>query len=189
VAVPGWVFRHRGAFCLPPVVFALFWFRGATAALYLSWGLGLSLILAGTALRVWAQQHLHHRLKVPLQLTVSGPYQLVRNPLYLGNTVIYVGATLLSRLPWMVPVTLVWCAGVYALVARYEEAVLLANYGQPYADYCARVPRFFPRQLSGRPLVLRNEFLRSAVRSELHCFLIAIPFLLKEAASRYLLGQ
>jgi len=188
MTVPGWVFRYRGVLCFPPLVFGLLWFQGEIEDPYFTCPVGIGLILAGIALRIWAQEHLHHRLKVPLQLTVSGPYQLVRNPLYLGNTLIYLGATVLSELPWMIPVTLLWCAGVYSLVVRHEEAALRTYYSEAYARYCAKVPRWFPRR-PGRLLMLRNEFLRSAVWSELHCFLIVIPFSLKEVASRYLLGN
>lgn len=187
MAIPSWAFRHRGALCLPPLVFGLFWFQGEIENPYVTWPVGLVLILVGAGLRTWAQQHLHHRLKLPLVLTASGPYHFVRNPLYIGNTLIYLGAIVLSELAWMIPVTLLWCVAVYSLVVRYEETDLLARYGQPYAAYYAKVPRWFPRRLSRQQLTFRNEFFGLAVRSEFHCLLIAIPFGLKEAVSYYLL--
>lgn len=189
MTAPRWAFRYRGALTLPPLVFSLFWIRGMSPATVWPWALGLALVLAGVAVRVWAQQHLHHRLKVPLELTATGPYQMMRNPLYVGNLLIYVGVTALSRLVWMIPVTLVWCAGVYALVVRYEESQLRANYGEAYARYQAEVPRWLPRRLPPAGLGLRNEFLPAAIRSELHCFLIVVPFLLKEPVVRVLLGR
>lgn len=185
MTVPAWVFRHRGSLCLPPLAFSLFWFQGQLGRPLLVWPLGLGLIVLGVAVRVWAQQHLHHRLKVPLQLTVTGPYQFMRNPLYVGNTIIYVGATVLSELLWMVPITLLWCVVVFGLVVRYEESFLLSHYGQPYADYLARVPRWPSLSFSGKPPEFHNEFLQAAIGSELHNFLIVLPFAAKEAVTRF----
>jgi protein-S-isoprenylcysteine O-methyltransferase Ste14 len=57
----------------------------------LLWPLGLVLFLAGWAVRIWAQQHVGCRPKSARALATSGPYAVVRNPLYLGNTLIILG--------------------------------------------------------------------------------------------------
>lgn len=178
-----WVFNHRGVMANLPLFFALFWFRGATNAPLLTWPLGVALILVGLAMRIWAQSHIHHRLKVPLQFVSSGPYRLVRNPLYIGNTFICVGATVLSKLLWLAPVTLLWCAAVLSVVVGYEENKLSIQYGKPYRDYLTRVPRWFPHLRIPEKLELLNEYSGRAVRAELHCLLIIIPFLLKALAA------
>ncbi|HYT07810.1 MAG TPA: hypothetical protein VEL77_09190, partial [Rugosimonospora sp.] len=83
-----WAFRHRGVLAHLPLLLVLFWRRGEASNAALMWGAGLALLFAGMALRIWAQSYIHHRLKVPLELTIGGPYQLVRNPLYIGNAFI-----------------------------------------------------------------------------------------------------
>lgn len=181
----GWFFRHRGVLVAPPLLVALLCFRGEVESHRLCWTLGTSLVLLGAALRVWAQEHLHHRLRLPMHLTTSGPYQFVRNPLYIGNTLIYLGATVTSELEWMIPLTLLWCLGIYSLVVRYEEAQLQEQYGEAYRRYQQEVPRWLPRLSGLYHLGFVNRFFWGSVAAEVHCLLILFPYLLKEVLSRY----
>ena len=152
---------------------------GSTAVV---WSFGIGLLLAGMALRIWAQSYIHHRLKLPLELTTGGPYQLVRNPLYVGNALICTSATFFARLPWLAPFILVWCFTVYSAVVRYEEGWLVELYGGPYQRYLREVPRWFPRLDGLKRIAFWNEFSPKAVRAELHCLLIALIFGLKGLA-------
>jgi protein-S-isoprenylcysteine O-methyltransferase Ste14 len=170
------IFRHRGVLAHFPLLLVLFWRHGEVDNAALTWGLGLALLFGGMAIRIWAQSYIHHRLKLPLELTTSGPYQLVRNPLYIGNAAICASATCFARLPWLAPFMLIWCFAVYSAVVRYEEGWLLELYGGPYERYLKQVPRWFPRLSGLRPLAFWNEFSAKAVRAELHCLLIALIF-------------
>jgi protein-S-isoprenylcysteine O-methyltransferase Ste14 len=137
------------------------------------------------ALRVWAQIHLHYRLKVRKVLTVTGPYRFVRNPIYIGNTLIMAGACMLTELFWFVPIQVVYCAIVYSLVLRYEETHLTAKYGGAYLDYMSRVPRWIPRiGASGSPAGrgLLAQYAVPSLRAEAHNMLFLIPFIIKELA-------
>lgn len=120
-----------------------------------------------------------------MQLTTSGPYQFVRNPLYIGNTLVYVGAAVLSELLWLTPIVLLWCAALYSFVVRDEEADLLRLYGGAYSAYRSEVPRWLPRWRTPAPLGLINPHFRAAILSEAHCALIALPFLFKEMVERF----
>lgn len=177
-----WVFRNRGIIAHLPLLIALFSRREENVSLAVSWGIGLVLLFAGMALRVWAQSYIHHRLKVPLELTTGGPYQLVRNPLYIGNAAICASATFFARLPWLAPFMLLWCFAVYSAVVRYEESWLLQLWDGPYERYLQEVPRWFPRSDGLRRIAFWNEFSPKAVRAELHCLLIALIFGLKGIA-------
>jgi len=106
---------------------------------------GPALFMAGLAIRLWAQLHLRYRLNVKTTLTVTGPYHYVRNPIYIGNTVLLVGACWMSEILWFIPLLVANCALVYGLVVRYEEKHLLRKYGEPYLAYLRRTPRWFPR--------------------------------------------
>lgn len=181
-----WVFRHRGALITPPLIFALFCLWDEIEDPELFWPLGIALVLTGLALRIWAQEHLRHRLRIPMQLTTSGPYQFVRNPLYLGNTLIYLGATITSELLWMVPVTLLWCLGIYSRVVRYEETALLEQYGEAYREYLRGVPRCLPRGLRFQRWDFLNQHFGAAVAAEAHCLLIVLPYVVKEVVAHYL---
>lgn len=177
-----WVFRHRGILAHSSLLVVLFWRHGEVSSTTLMFGVGLALLLAGMALRIWAQSYIHHRLKLPLELTTGGPYQLVRNPLYIGNALVCTSATFFARLPWLAPFILIWCFGIYSLVVRYEEGWLSELYGGPYQRYLREVPRWFPRVSGLRPITLWNEFSPKAVRAELHCLLIALIFGIKGIA-------
>lgn len=186
----GWVFRYRGWLLSPLLIVALVWPGSAIAVSWSAWPVGTGTVLLGVALRIWAQQHIRHRLKVPMQFTTTGPFQFVRNPLYIGNTLLWVGAAFASKVLWLVPTTFFWCLGIYSLVTRHEEAQLQEIYGEPYRRYLAEVPRWLPRaRASGLRfgnLGLVNEYFGAALRAELHCLLILLPFILKEFAPRWL---
>ena len=82
-------------------------------------------------------------------LASTGPYAYVRHPQYAGFILVMFGfllqwPTLLTLA--MFPV-LVW---MYMRLARQEEREVLAQFGEAYARYAARVPAFLPR-LRQRP--------------------------------------
>jgi len=184
LVVPRWIYRLRTYLACPPLIFALVWTKYEIEADAFIWPIGIAIFLAGVALRIWAQQHLHHRLRVHKQLTITGPYKFIRNPLYLGNIMICVSATIVSELLWWIPVTLFWCIGTYSLVIRYEEARLLNRYGDAYRRYLVEVPRWFPKMARLGNLELINEHLYQAVLVELPCLLIILPFVIKEIVSK-----
>ena len=100
-----WIYRHRGLMAAPPLIYALMSFRCETEQDWLVWPLGGLLVVAGVALRVWAQAHIRFRLRLRRHLATTGPYAIVRNPLYIANSAICVGCTIASELLWLVPVT------------------------------------------------------------------------------------
>lgn len=181
-----WIYRFRGKLVSPPLVLAALSFSSETENDRLIWLLGISVFLFGFVLRIWAQQHIHYRLKVYKQLTTTGPYSFVRNPIYIGNTLLCLGATVASELLWFVPVTLFWCIGIYALVVRYEEVCLLDQYGESYCRYMLKVPRWFPRTMPFKNMGLINEHFRKSVVAEIHCLLLLLPYILKEVISPWL---
>ena len=75
-------------------------------------------------------------------LALSGPYRWSRNPQYVGWFMFLLGFALND---WSG-----WCLTALAIVAIYlhllvliEEEHLLRVFGEPYADYCRAVPRYF----------------------------------------------
>jgi protein-S-isoprenylcysteine O-methyltransferase Ste14 len=177
-----WFFRHRGVIAHAPLLLVLLWRRGEVSNPALTWIPGLALLFAGMALRIWAQSYIHHRLKLPLELTTGGPYQLVRNPLYIGNAAVCASAAFFARLPWLAPFVLAWVFTVYSIVVHYEEGWLRELYGGPYERFLREVPRWFPRFNGLRRIAFWNEFSPKAVRAELHCLLIALIFGIKGLA-------
>lgn len=123
----------------------------ATAALYLFelWrrapqpsavACSLALVLPGLWLRGYAAGY----VKKNQELTTTGPYAFVRNPLYLGSILIAAGfaAALLS---WPVAAALtVMFIAIYVPVIAGEERFLRATF-PGFPAYCQQVPRLIPR--------------------------------------------
>ena len=172
-------YGYRGYLVALPVIFSLVWFRWEVETIW-TWPVGLCLFLLGFGIRVWAQQHLHYRLKVHKNLTLTGPYVFVRNPIYIGNISICLGLTVCSELLWFVPVTMFYCWGLYSFVVRYEESHLLAKYGEPYREYMEEVPRWYPRlSRSGNKSLVTGDLLKSVI-VELHSLIPLVLVLIKE---------
>ena len=186
--VPRWIYRHRGLFVTPPLIYAFLSCHWEVENEWLIWPVAAFFVLLGVAIRVWAQQHIRFRLHEKRHLTTTGPYALTRNPLYIANTLICVGLTAASELFWMAPITLVWCAIVYSLVVRYEEGRVLRKYGRPFQQYMAAVPRWMPRSLKREGLELVTPWLPAAFAVELCCVLTLVPYLFKEWVEPWLRG-
>lgn len=76
------------------------------------------------------------------QLITSGPYAIVRHPMYAGLILAAFGA-LLIYMTWTT-VYFVLFASLMFVRARREEAALSAEFGEQWRGYCRRVPMFIP---------------------------------------------
>ncbi len=76
------------------------------------------------------------------QLIVHGLHRWSRNPMYLGHAVLLVGVALLLRNAAALVPALLYVAYISRFQIVPEERALCARFGQPYADYCARVRRW-----------------------------------------------
>ena len=111
---------------------------------------------------------------------MTGPYSFVRNPIYIGNTLICLGLTIISELLWLFPLTLFYCLGIYSLVVRYEETHLLVKYGESYRRYMSEVPRWLPKVPRFKPIGLINEYFYQSIAIESASLLLLLPYILKE---------
>lgn len=105
-----------------------------------SLAVGSVFILAGLALRAVASGHLRKNTEI----TSTGPYAYVRNPLYLGSLILAAGFTVAARDWWVAGAMLAFFLAVYLPVILSEEAWLRANFPE-FEDYARRVPRLWPR--------------------------------------------
>jgi protein-S-isoprenylcysteine O-methyltransferase Ste14 len=151
----GWLFRHRTSIPLPIVAALLIIPASSSSRLCLSWppcpaGLaGLLAVLAGELLRLWAVRHIgvisRTRSDRIGPLIESGPFAFVRNPLYLGNILLWLGFTLVAHLIWLAPIVVALLAFEYHAIVRWEEQLIETRVGLPYRAYRERVPRWLPR--------------------------------------------
>jgi protein-S-isoprenylcysteine O-methyltransferase Ste14 len=100
----------------------------------------LLLVLPGLWLRGYAAGY----VKKNSELTITGPYAHVRNPLYLGSILIASGfAVALMSLPFAIALAVFFLL-IYVPVIASEEAFLRDEFLE-FEWYCARVPRLIPR--------------------------------------------
>ncbi|HET7535249.1 MAG TPA: isoprenylcysteine carboxylmethyltransferase family protein [Candidatus Didemnitutus sp.] len=139
---------------------------------------GFFLLIAAAMGRLWAYAYIGGRKNA--ELCREGPYALTRNPLYVFSFVGVIGACLALEIPSLCVISVVFYLGYYALVIRAEEKRLSALFGSAFTDYCAKVPRFWPKfgrpKMDDRNLALPSRlFMRTMM--EVFWFLAAIVFI------------
>ena len=126
-----------------PLALIVLWFARPRPASVL---LGAMVGAVGLAMRAYAAGYLHKQSV----LTVTGPYAYTRNPLYLGSSVLALGAGIATRSWISSAILVIYFALVYAVVMRREEQELLGQHGDSFQAYAAAVPLFFPRLTPAR---------------------------------------
>jgi protein-S-isoprenylcysteine O-methyltransferase Ste14 len=114
--------------------------------------LGLPPILLGAVTYLWcawdftfAGRGTPAPIDPPKELVVKGLYRYVRNPMYVGVTLILLGEALLfeSAVLFLYAGFLLVCAHLF--IVYYEEPTLKRLFGASYESYCKSVPRWIPR--------------------------------------------
>ena len=109
---------------------------------------GVLVVALGELLRLWGVHHIgvisRTRSDRLGPLIDTGPFSLVRNPLYLGNILLWVGFAISARLLWLAPFIVLLLGLEYHAIVRWEEQLLTGRIGAPYVDYTRRVPRWLP---------------------------------------------
>jgi len=146
--VGGWLFRHRTATALPVVLALLIVPAGEARLDAVLTAAGIAVTVAGELLRLWAVRHIGTISRTRSDrlgpLVETGPFQLVRNPLYIGNLAIWTGFALTAHVVWLVPVVAALLGLAYHAIVHWEERLLAVRLGEPYVAYTRRVPRWIP---------------------------------------------
>jgi protein-S-isoprenylcysteine O-methyltransferase Ste14 len=79
------------------------------------------------------------------RLVNYGIFGWMRNPLYVGNFLIWMGFVVASGVLWFLPIAIVIFAIEYTLIVAYEEGVLESIFGAEYLEYKKHTPRWVPR--------------------------------------------
>ena len=144
------LFRHRGwlplLFLGIPLVMP-----GSTSPF--RWQVGLALIAVGEAIRLAgvaaAGTVTRRRSRNVERLVTYGIFAWVRNPLYIGNFLVWMGFVTISGVLWFLPFAVLLFAVEYELIVRYEEGVLESIFGREYLEYKLETPRWIPRHPKG----------------------------------------
>ena len=114
--------------------------------------IGFILIAIGESLRMWAVSYAGGITRTTNvgapSLCTSGPYGYTRNPLYIGNMIIYSGVVFVAgslNILSMLIVTWAFFIIQYYLIINLEQNTLIDLFGKEYKNYMNNVPILFPR--------------------------------------------
>jgi protein-S-isoprenylcysteine O-methyltransferase Ste14 len=110
---------------------------------------GAVITAVGLLFTGWARIHIGRNwsgtvtIKQEHELISSGPYAIVRHPIYTGLIVAFIGSGL-ARGEWrgVLAVIIAWAALWRKL--RLEERWMTERFGEQYAAYCRRTPALVP---------------------------------------------
>ena len=138
---------------------------------------GIPVSLCGLALRAWAAGHLAKNA----QLAQSGPYNWVRNPLYIGTLLVAAGLVIASRSIGLGILFAAVFGLIYLPVIQLEEQHLRSLFPD-YAEYAKRVPALLPRlgAVTG-PSFRRQLYVKNREYEALLGFLAGLALLIWKA--------
>jgi protein-S-isoprenylcysteine O-methyltransferase Ste14 len=161
-----WLFRYRGylPLMLLPAVGAALAASAHTAPLASERpreAVCMAVSLLGLALRAYTvgtapagTSGRNTSRQIAARLNTDGAYSVVRNPLYLGNALMWLGLVLYARNPVLTLVAGIGFWLLYAPIIQAEEAFLRGRFGEEFERWAARTPAFVPRPLRFRPAAL-----------------------------------
>jgi protein-S-isoprenylcysteine O-methyltransferase Ste14 len=116
------------------------------------WLLGLIPLLFGIVLYLWCAgaftfigKGTPAPIDAPVFLVREGPYQWVRNPMYIGVLSIILGEAIFYHSLSVLVYILVMISIVHLFIIFYEEPTLRRQFGESYENYLRTVPRWLPR--------------------------------------------
>jgi protein-S-isoprenylcysteine O-methyltransferase Ste14 len=132
------------------VILLLRVFRGGSLAVHspVLGAIGAVVFGCGIALAIWARVHLGQNWGMPMsqkaepELVTSGPYRLVRHPIYSGLLAALLGTALVTNLIGLIIVAVL--GGYFYYCAAVEEKNLIATFPAAYPPYRASTKMLIP---------------------------------------------
>lgn len=141
------IFKYRSYTPIPFLILMLI-FQNATP---LSLVIGFAMALFGEFWRLWGVSYAGSETRTTggvggTFLVVSGAYAHLRNPLYLGNILMYIGIGVASMalFPYLQIVALAFFFWQYSVIIKEEENFLRGKFGNKFDDYCSSVQKIIP---------------------------------------------
>jgi protein-S-isoprenylcysteine O-methyltransferase Ste14 len=165
------LFRYRSYTPIPFIIVMLIYAEPTTPSVLL----GSVVTFLGESIRLWGVAYAGSLTRVTGSVgapavIMAGPYAFVRNPLYLGNILMYLGIALIANalIPWLPLVAVCFFVVQYSLIVTLEEEFLEQEFGATYQEYRNNVPRFLPRLVPYRTPAQANQLpnWKEALRSE-----------------------
>jgi protein-S-isoprenylcysteine O-methyltransferase Ste14 len=142
------MFKYRSYTPIPFLVIMIAYAQPSPLSLVV----GFAVIFLGEMIRFWGVSIAGAETRTTgtvggTYLITNGPFSYVRNPLYLGNMLVYCGVGVMSMalFPWLLLLALVWFYVQYYLIVTREEVYLAERFGNEFTAYRQEVRRFLPR--------------------------------------------
>jgi len=120
------------------------------------------------------------RRQVAEVLNTTGMYAVVRNPIYLGNFIIWFGLSLFMKSVWFTTVIVLFFTIFYERIIFREEAFLRQKFGDVFMQWADATPAIMPKFKNWRPPSLPFSFKSAIVREYGTFFAIITTFTVLE---------
>jgi protein-S-isoprenylcysteine O-methyltransferase Ste14 len=106
-------------------------------------------------------------------LNTTGLYACVRNPVYLGNFIIWFGLSLFMKSVWFAAIIILFFTIFYERIIFTEETFLRQKFGDAFIQWADSTPVIIPRFRNWRPPALPFSW-KSAIKREYGTFFAII---------------
>tara|TARA_B100000686_G_C16477296_1_gene805255 strand:+ start:175 stop:753 length:579 start_codon:yes stop_codon:yes gene_type:complete len=114
--------------------------------------IGFAILFLGEAIRMWSVSYAGGETRTTKvgapSLCTAGPYGFVRNPIYVGNMLMYLGIVIVAGSPNLALMCITTSAFFiiqYSLIISLEEEKLSELFGEEYGVYRKNVGSIIPR--------------------------------------------
>tara|TARA_Y100001970_G_C14213991_1_gene848569 strand:+ start:413 stop:1000 length:588 start_codon:yes stop_codon:yes gene_type:complete len=148
VSIKKFFFSNRSYTPIPIVLFVLYNSEPKIKTVFI----GFLILLIGEIIRMISVSYAGgitrtRKVGAP-SLCSSGPYAYTRNPLYIGNMLIYSGIVIISgaeNIIFLLFIVLLFFTIQYTMIVSLEEQTLEKLFSKQYQAYKINVPRIIPR--------------------------------------------
>lgn len=141
-------FKYRSYTPLPLIIPMLLFARPTVTTL----AAGAVFVIIGEIFRFWGVSYAGSETRTTdkvggTYLVTQGPFAHVRNPLYIGNILMYFGISIMSNslFPFLQIFAIVYFPFQYYHIILEEEKYLREKFKEKYSDYFNNVNRFLPK--------------------------------------------
>jgi len=141
-------FKYRSYIPLPFVFLMLVFMEPTLTSIII----GFFIALSGELIRIWSVSFAGSETRTTsgvggTYLVTQGPYSVIRNPLYAGNILIYIGIGIMSNalFPYLQIFAFLFFLFQYHCIVLAEEEFLQNKFTKIYSDYKKTVGRFIPK--------------------------------------------
>jgi len=164
-------FKYRSYIPVPFLLVLLIFMKPTLLSIVI----GYIIALSGELIRIWAVSFAGSETRTTSgvggsNLVTQGPYSIVRNPLYIGNIMLYVGIGIMSYalFPYLQIFAFLFFLFQYYCIILAEEDFLQNKFSEKFTDYKKSVSRFFPRK-NYLPVTIQSDIqlnVREGLKSE-----------------------